>query len=91
MRSPIGCPSSTLKIVRKHQAKMRSSQWHPDHLDGAKRRLCAAHFLLAGRSNNQSDVMEFGKRCRMTVADKRDADTSPDYSPAPKPKYVIDS
>src|SRR5207247_1292672 len=49
-------------------------QWHPYHLDGAKRCLCAAHQVFTGRSNDQSDVMEFGKRCRMTIADKRNAD-----------------
>ena len=49
--------------------------WHPDHLDGAKRRLCAAHSVLNGRSNNQSDVMELGERCRMRISDIRNADS----------------
>src|SRR5207253_3927339 len=44
-------------------------QWHPDHLDGSKRCLCAAHRVLTGRSNDQSDVMELGKRCRMRISD----------------------
>src|SRR4029077_7304714 len=50
-------------------------QWHPDHLDGAKRCLCAARRVLAGRSNDQSDVMELGKRCRMTISDIGHADS----------------
>src|SRR5438552_7042499 len=49
--------------------------WHPDHLYRAKLRLCAAHIVLNGRSNNQSDVMELGERCRMRVSDIRYADT----------------
>jgi hypothetical protein len=49
-------------------------QWHPDHLDGAKRCLGTAHTVFNGRSYDQGDVMELGERCRMTVADKRNAD-----------------
>src|ERR1700735_1170859 len=49
--------------------------WHPYHLDGTKRRFCAAQIVLNRRSNNQSDVMELGKRCRMRVSDIRYAAT----------------
>ncbi len=63
-----------LNIHRKLQAQMRSSIgiWH--HLDGAKRSLCAAYIVLNGRSNHQSDIMEFGERRRMRIGDKRNAD-----------------
>src|SRR6266481_10187746 len=47
---------------------------HPDHFDGAKRRLCAAHRILNGRSDNQSDVMESGECRRMRISDIRNAD-----------------
>src|SRR2546422_9015501 len=50
-------------------------QWHPDHLNGSKRPLCSAHLVLNRRSNNQSDVMELGKRCRMRISDIRHADS----------------
>src|SRR5207253_3329306 len=48
-------------------------QCHPYHFDGAKWPLCAAHVLLAGRSNNQGNVMELGERCRMRISDIRHA------------------
>ena len=48
--------------------------WHPDHLDRAKRCLSAAHRVLSGGSNNQGDVMQLGKRCRMRISHIRHAD-----------------
>jgi len=50
-------------------------QWHPDHLDGAKRRLCAAHGILNRRSNNQSYIMQLRERCRMRIRDVGNADS----------------
>src|SRR2546429_4374219 len=35
--------------------------------------LCAAHSFFSGRPKNQSDVMELGKRCGMTISHIRHA------------------
>ena len=42
---------------------------HPDHLDRAKRRLCAAHRILTRRPHSQRDVMELGERGSMRKGD----------------------
>jgi hypothetical protein len=39
--------------------------WHPHFFDTLKRRLGSAHILRRGRSNDQSDVMDFGERRSM--------------------------
>src|SRR5947199_9610638 len=49
-------------------------QWHPDHLYAAEWRLGTAQSAFNGRSCDQGALMELGERCRMTLADKRDAD-----------------
>src|SRR5215472_2105594 len=48
--------------------------WHPDHLDGAKRRLCPTHIVLNWRSYNQGNVMKLGKGRGMRISDVRHAD-----------------